>query len=152
LIDFISSSHFTLTLTLPPKAALKRPALQTLRAAVERQELAPAFGVRASLAPLFIRRSFKAGFRGSMREVCFGGILSLKEREQRSGRDDLRVELRSFLRRSKSPTPADNSPSPSGKGQGEGEVVTPDAASQKFRPSRRAEWPIQEADKNWSAV
>ena len=40
-------------MNLPLKAALKTPALQTLRAAVERQELAPAFGVRASLAPLF---------------------------------------------------------------------------------------------------
>jgi len=62
-------------MNLPPKAALKTPALQTLRAAAERQELAPAFGVRAALAPLFIRRSFKAGFRGSKREI-FRGILS----------------------------------------------------------------------------
>jgi len=82
-IDFISSAHFTLTRTLlmnlPPKAALKTPALQTLRAALERQRLAPAFGVRASLAPLFIRRSFKAGFRGSRRDI-FRGILTLRER------------------------------------------------------------------------
>jgi len=62
-------------MNLPPEAALKTPALQTLRAALERQERAPAFGVRAALAPLFIRRSFKAGFRGS-RCGIFREILS----------------------------------------------------------------------------
>jgi hypothetical protein len=41
---------------LIPKAALKTHALQTLRAEVVRQELAAAFGVRASLVPLFIRQ------------------------------------------------------------------------------------------------
>jgi len=66
-------------MNLPSKAALKTPALQTLRAALERQELAPAFGMRAALAPLFIRRSFKAWFRGSRREI-FRGILSPRER------------------------------------------------------------------------
>jgi len=69
-----SERNKPLPMNLPPKAALKTPALQTLRAAVERQELAPAFGVRASLAPLFIRRSFKARFRGSMREIFRGNL------------------------------------------------------------------------------
>jgi hypothetical protein len=59
-------------MTLPPKAALKTPALQTLRAAEECQELASAFGVRASLAPLFIPRSFKVRLRGSLGEIASG--------------------------------------------------------------------------------
>src|SRR6266511_3613031 len=51
-----------------PKAALKTHALQTLRAGEGRQKLASAFGVRASLAPLFLRRSLKMRFKGLMRE------------------------------------------------------------------------------------
>jgi len=51
------------TMSLTPKAALKTRALQTLRAEAERQVLAAAFGVRASLAPLFIRRCIKVRFR-----------------------------------------------------------------------------------------
>ena len=51
-----------------PKAALKPPALQTLRAGEGRPELASAFGVRAALAPLFLRRSLRARFMGSMRK------------------------------------------------------------------------------------
>jgi hypothetical protein len=61
-----------------PKAALKTHALQTLRAAEERQELAsvPHCGrVRATLAPLFIQRSFKVRFRSSKREISFLRIL-----------------------------------------------------------------------------
>ena len=117
MLDLISILHFTLTLTLlmnlPPKAALKPPALQTLRAAVERQRLAPAFGVRAALAPLFIRRSFKAGLRGSRRDI-FRGNLSMRERKQLSGRDDLPVKLRSYFRLLISPKLVNDSPSPSG--------------------------------------
>ena len=55
-------------MNLTPKAALKPPALQTLRAGAGRPELAAAFGVRASLAPLFRRRSPKVRFRGLRRE------------------------------------------------------------------------------------
>src|SRR6266545_4314061 len=51
-----------------PKAALKTHALQTLRAGEGRQKLASAFGVRASLAPLFLRCSLKMRFKGLMRE------------------------------------------------------------------------------------
>src|SRR6266545_4193490 len=59
-----------------PKAALKTHALQTLRAGEGRQKLASAFGVRASLAPLFLRSSLKMRFNGLMRE-WFREILSM---------------------------------------------------------------------------
>ncbi len=56
---------------------------------------------KAALAPLFIRRSFnfKAGFRGSMRKIPFGRILTftpLREREQQPGKAVLANTLASI--------------------------------------------------------
>src|SRR6266545_4595671 len=67
-------------MNLIPKAALKTHALQTLRAREVRPELASAFGVRASLAPLFLRGSPKVRFRDSTREHL-RGIFFSSERE-----------------------------------------------------------------------
>ena len=53
---------------LTPKAALKTHALQTLPRIPDALLRREAFGVRASLAPLFRRRSPKVRFRGLMRE------------------------------------------------------------------------------------
>src|SRR6266508_4755998 len=54
------------------KAALKPPALQTLRAAVAAPYRASASGVRATSAPLWLSDGFNQGFRGSRREGVFG--------------------------------------------------------------------------------
>ena len=63
-------------MNLIPKAALKTPALQTLRAGPAHLGLAPAFGLRAALAPLLFDRILQFRLRGSRREV-FQGILPM---------------------------------------------------------------------------
>src|SRR6266508_4844171 len=55
-------------MNLTPKAALKTPALQTRPRVPDALLRREAFGVRASLAPLFRRRSSKVRFRGLRRE------------------------------------------------------------------------------------
>src|SRR6266508_3232505 len=55
-------------MNLTPKAALKTPALQTRPRVPDALLRREAFGVRASLAPLFRRRSPKVRFRGLRRE------------------------------------------------------------------------------------
>jgi hypothetical protein len=80
-----------LPVNLTGKAAQKTPALQTLCAGGERQQLASAFGMRASLAPLFIRRSFLCGSGVQSAKFLFRGILSPSGGEREGVRGDLEI-------------------------------------------------------------
>ena len=62
------------------KAALKSPALQTLRADEALPYCASASGVRATSAPLWFSDGSNQGFRGSKREDFVRRILSQRER------------------------------------------------------------------------
>ena len=70
--------RFQLPMNSRPKAALKTTALQTLRAAVGRRNLATAFGVRSSSAPLLSGSILQVRQRDSMRGFVLGNSLTFR--------------------------------------------------------------------------